>query len=227
VPQQQQHNSKTGSNFFGRPDPPNAIRVGEPLLPSRKQSGSSPAPPSFPGATVLIDDVEVPRHSKMMKNSGLRLLQGGRRPDLSPPADQHSPDLRDEETTNYLREDDDSVTIGGYSGVSATVATSSHQEVTGPLVQGFRIKGDRNNRIVFLNLADLGLEPGTVFGQNLKIGAKELIPVEGLLSPIEGIPDAVLGTDADNAGDLDNVFDHYWGNRAGLFYRLCKCISSI
>ena len=47
-----------------------------------------------------------------------------------------------------------------------------------PAVQGFRVKGDSTNRIIFLNLAELGLEAGTAF----KLGDKELVPVRGLTS---------------------------------------------
>jgi len=51
------------------------------------------------------------------------------------------------------------------------------EAVAQPAVQGFRVKGDSTNRIIFLNLAELGLEAGT-----FKLGDSELVPVRGLTS---------------------------------------------
>merc|ERR1711887_159376 len=47
-----------------------------------------------------------------------------------------------------------------------------------PAVQGFKVKGDTSNRIIFLNIADLGLTSSS--DKPIKLGNSELVPVDGL-----------------------------------------------
>merc|ERR1740131_9077 len=47
-----------------------------------------------------------------------------------------------------------------------------------PAVQGFKVKGDTSNRIIFLNIADLGLTASN--DRPIKLGNSELVPVDGL-----------------------------------------------
>ena len=45
-----------------------------------------------------------------------------------------------------------------------------------PAIKGFRVKGDSTNRVIFLNVAALGLQEGS--GGLLRLGDMELIPIE-------------------------------------------------
>ena len=108
----------------------------------------------FPNSArqVEVDGIKVPMFSKMVKNIGLKLLQ-------EPASDPtQSLEVRDR-TRSSLKK------LG--------------RKDPEPVVQGFRVKGDTTNRVIFLNIADLGLSLGE--GQ-LRIGNSELIPVEGLTS---------------------------------------------
>ena len=193
------------NSFFVRPDPPNAVRVGggSSVSPSIHPAGNAVPVFGRPGATatVRIDNIEVPRNSKMTKNLGLRLLQNdipviAERNKLSGFGDvelEPAPVLIEEDDTPAKKE----------ASVDASVASASAEsDITAaiPVVHGFRIKGDRTNRIVFLNLADLGMEHA--HSRTLRIGANELIPVDGLVSSIEGIPKTFLSTNTESTGTV-------------------------
>ena len=125
----------------------------------------------FPNSArqVEIDGIKVPMFSKMVKNIGLKLLQ---EPASHP---TQSLEVRDR-TRSSLKK------LG--------------RKDPEPVVQGFRVKGDTTNRVIFLNVADLGLSLGE--GQ-LRIGNSELIPVEGLTSfsdTIERDGGGAVGKDA-------------------------------
>jgi hypothetical protein len=192
--------SPASNSFFGRPDPPNAVRVGGAQFTAShsKQATSEAVPPTTfrrPGG-VVVDNIEVPRLSKMVKNSGLRLLQN----------DQLTPGTVSPNSVEDFV--DDALLPPVIPLAKLEIEDSIESQPATPLpparaakrlVQGFRIKGDSSNRIVFLNLEDLG------FGNHahtLRIGANELVPIDGLLSSIEDVPDAVLANSPDNSGNL-------------------------
>ncbi len=209
--------SPASNSFFGRPDPPNAVRVGgaQSTASNSKQSTSNALPPTTfrRPEGVVLDNIEVPRLSKMVKNSGLRLLQNGQpRPGT---VSSNSVDNFDDDALlspviplakleSLITEDN--IEFQAATPLPPVRATKRR------LVQGFRIKGDSSNRIVFLNLEDLG------FGNHahtLRIGANELVPIDGLLSSIEDVPDAVLGNSPDTSGYLRffqffSISRRYW-----------------
>jgi hypothetical protein len=192
--------SPASNSFFGRPDPPNAVRVGgaQSTAFNNEQLTSEALPPTTfrrPGG-VVVDNIEVPRLSKMVKNSGLRLLQN----------DQPTPGTISTNSVDQV-DDDTLLPVIPLAKLESSIIEDSIESQATPLpvratkrlVQGFRIKGDSSNRIVFLNLEDLG------FGNHahtLRIGANELVPIEGLLSSIEDVPDAVLANSPDSSGNL-------------------------
>ena len=133
------------------------------LDPSRRTSQSADVQDTLPtqvrldlGSMVDIDGVQVPKFSKMVKNLGLNLLpEPARQPIQSLEARERSKDqARSSIQLNNIKDPK-------------------------PVVQGFRVKGDSSNRVIFLNVADLGLTLGE--GQ-LRIGNSELIPIDGLTS---------------------------------------------
>jgi hypothetical protein len=199
--------SPASISFFGRPDPPNAVRVGGPqsTASNSKQATSEALPPTTfrrPGG-VVVDNIEVPRLSKMVKNSGLRLLQN----------DQLTPGTVSTNSVDNV-DDDALLPVIPLAKLESSIVEDSIEShaptplppvhATKRIVQGFRIKGDSSNRIVFLNLEDLG------FGNHahtLRIGANELVPIDGLLSSIEDVPDAVLANSPENSGNLCVFFN--------------------
>ncbi len=139
-------------------------------------------------AFVLVDSVAVPRFSKMVKNMGLSLFdqrQATSRPTLPTdprgnsgasrpsPSNRPSPASRPRPRLTVTT-DDAPITP------AAPLAASSPA-----VVQGFRVVGDQTNRIIFLNLADLGLSPGA---PSLRLGNQELVPIDGLLSAADSSP---------------------------------------
>ena len=113
---------------------------------------------SFPNSArqVEVDGIKVPMFSKMVTNIGLKLLQE--------PASHSTQSLEVRERSK--------------DRARASIKKQGRKDPE-PVVQGFRVKGDTTNRVIFLNVADLGLSLGE--GQ-LRIGNSELIPVEGLTS---------------------------------------------
>jgi hypothetical protein len=160
----------------------------QPLEPSSPAAKSASSGLGEDDAFVLVDSVAVPRFSKMVKNMGLSLFdqrQAQSRPALptdprgnsgasSPsPANRPSPTSRPSPQLTVTA-DNVPVTPGPPPAAS-----------TPAVVQGFRVVGDQTNRIVFLNLADLGLSPGA---PSLRLGNQELVPIDGLLSTGDSSP---------------------------------------
>ena len=154
------------SNFFANARNIDVIPIREPAV---QQSGRQDPFQRFSGnprSRVKVEDVEVPRFSKMVKNVGLRILA----------EDEHAVPAREiafPSRTNPRT----SITQHGRNRQNAPV-TRKPTPGPGPAIQGFKIKGDTSNRIIFLNIAELGLK--YTEGNTLKLGNNDLVPVDGL-----------------------------------------------
>jgi hypothetical protein len=160
-------------------------------VPVDRRPSLEPSPPAVSSglgeddAFVLVDSVAVPRFSKMVKNMGLSLFdqrQAQSRPTLptdprgNSGASRPSPANRPSPASRPRPQ----LTVTADNGPITPVAPPSPA-----VVQGFRVVGDQTNRIIFLNLADLGLSPGA---PSLRLGNQELVPIEGLLSSADSSP---------------------------------------
>ena len=103
---------------------------------------------------VEVGGIQFPKFSKMIKNTKLNLLQ------VDESARAVAP-LVDEVLPR---------TLAAAKPRTETPISKS------PVIQGFRVKGDTTNRIIFLNIADFNLSAGS---GSLKLGDSELIPIEG------------------------------------------------
>ena len=163
----------------------------------------------------------VPRFSKMVKNIGLTLLDPRRRGAAAVAAggDRDSlpgSSLLADTADNRQRPTAPPPFVVNRGQVEKKDLPPSLPSPAPAVVQGFRVVGDRTNRIVFLNLGDLGLSPGT---SSLRLGDQELVPIEGLLSspaslastasptrPHQGFQDAVAKmSETQQRGELDGV----------------------
>eukprot|EP00088_Acartia_fossae_P018694 TRINITY_DN207_c0_g1_i9.p1 TRINITY_DN207_c0_g1~~TRINITY_DN207_c0_g1_i9.p1 ORF type:complete len:967 (-),score=290.80 TRINITY_DN207_c0_g1_i9:120-2987(-) len=147
---------RPGAFFKGRSD----INV----IPIRSSSPGPQAPRSNSRSRIEVDGVHVPKFSRMVKNAGLRLLA---QDDRSVKAEEIAAPPRSRSRQQDTR------SRGRKPTAPLAKFTSPESQV-----QGFRIKGDHTNRIIFLNVADLGLK--SAGSSSLKLGNSELIPVEGL-----------------------------------------------
>lgn len=178
------------NRFFSGAAPAGAVPV-QPVASPLKPASSAPADQD--AAFVLVDSVVVPRFSKMVKNMRLSLLEerkaaaGSRSstPALTPsPSKRPGPRLFQPAAEVDLPEVPPRSKIQRKPVQVRPVATAAEEAVQpppplAPIVQGFRVVGDTNNRIIFLNLADLGLSPGVPF---LRLGDQELVPIDGLVT---------------------------------------------
>merc|ERR1712142_431279 len=128
---------------------------------------------------IQLDGVQVPSKSKMVKNHHVNLL---------PNYEHHIPGSK-ESPTSFNQPDQSlstarrpTATFTARRPTGASKSYSKPAEITpvkSSVVQGFRVRGDTSNRIVFLNVDELGFN---VDAGSLKLGNSELIPVDGLTS---------------------------------------------
>ena len=188
------------NRFFGGAAPAGAVPVRSAAISPSPKAAKKAAEPrrespfsvlGEDAAFVLVDDVAVPRFSKMVKNMGLDLLDRRRTAAGQAPS---SPSAQTSQQSGP-RLFQPSQTAPQPMGPPANnqqrpvsvlpVPTVKKESTPAPsAVQGFRVVGDRTNRIVFLNLADLGLSPGT---PSLRLGDQELVPIDGLSSTSAGL----------------------------------------
>jgi len=128
---------------------------------------------------VQLDGVQVPSKSKMIKNHHVNLL----------PNYEHHISENKISPTSFNQPDQSlstarrpTATTTARRPIGASKSYSKPAEITpvkSSVVQGFRVRGDTSNRIVFLNVDELGFN---VDAGSLKLGNSELIPVDGLTS---------------------------------------------
>jgi len=181
---------KSTSRFFNSRGPP----AGANIVLSKHRKTVSIADP------VEMDDLKVPRYSKMVKNNGLKIKQ----------LDEHSrpvetvvrktlnahPRQRDRDNELLEKEEIRTRPESGYESRTKQIernqdrfevelVTRSKQKTTKSskpkaspkksIIKGFRIKGDKSNSVLFLDIVELGFEQGS---GSLKLGSSELIPVD-------------------------------------------------
>merc|ERR1719283_531215 len=119
---------------------------------------------------VQLDGVQVPSKSKMIKNHHVNLL----------PNYEHHISENKISPTSFNQPDQSLSTARRPIGASKSYSKPAEiTPVKSSVVQGFRVRGDTSNRIVFLNVDELGFN---VDAGSLKLGNSELIPVDGLTS---------------------------------------------
>jgi len=136
---------------------------------------------------IDLDGIQVPHMSKMMKNTKLNILQ---------------------QTSQFVENElyQDELNIRAYNQANVqhpTFKPNTVEEPVEPNVQGFRVRGDSSNRIIFLDIADLGFN---VDSGSLKLGNSELIPVDGL--SISTPNNAGAQPNVAVAGDVNNQHEH-------------------
>jgi len=132
---------------------------------------------------IDLDGIQVPHMSKMIKNTKLNILQ------------QTSQFVEKE-----LSKEELNTRAYNQADVYPTVKPKSYdiEEPVEPNVQGFRVRGDSSNRIIFLDVAELGFN---IDSGSLKLGNSELIPVDGasISTPNAGaLPNAVVAADVNH-----------------------------
>merc|ERR1711872_532148 len=148
---------------------------------------------------IQLDGVQVPSKSKMVKNHHVNLL---------PNYEHHIPGSK-ESPTSFNQPDQSLSTArrptATFTARRPTGASKSYSKpaeltpVKSSVVQGFRVRGDTSNRIVFLNVDELGFN---VDAGSLKLGNSELIPVDGLTSFADAVEsDKGQGTMSKDAVD--------------------------
>merc|ERR1712142_1244508 len=148
---------------------------------------------------IQLDGVQVPSKSKMVKNHHVNLL---------PNYEHHIPGSK-ESPTSFNQPDQSlstarrpTATFTARRPTGASKSYSKPAEITpvkSSVVQGFRVRGDTTNRIVFLNVDELGFN---VDAGSLKLGNSELIPVDGLTSFADAVEsDKGQGTMSKDAVD--------------------------
>merc|ERR1712142_622927 len=130
---------------------------------------NSPRHPANKDSMVEIDGVEFHKFSRMIKNTGLSLLVEDERAVpveaiVPPPSRRRTSQARPRTPPRRHQQHQ-----------APQVVKKSKPE---PAVQGFKVKGDTSNRIIFLNIADLGLTASN--DRPIKLGNSELVPVDGL-----------------------------------------------
>merc|ERR1712142_998855 len=130
---------------------------------------NSPRHPANKDSMVEIDGVEFPKFSRMIKNTGLSLLAED---ELAVPVEAIVPPPSRRRTSQAKPR---TPPRRHQQHQAPQVVKKSKPE---PAVQGFKVKGDTSNRIIFLNIADLGLTASN--DRPIKLGNSELVPVDGL-----------------------------------------------
>merc|ERR1711887_517566 len=129
---------------------------------------NTPTRPSKKDSMVEVEGVEFPKFSRMVKNTGLRILAEDERAipveAIVPQPTRSRTSVARPRTRPSPRRHQ-----------APQVLKKSKPE---PAVQGFKVKGDTSNRIIFLNIADLGLTASN--DRPIKLGNSELVPVDGL-----------------------------------------------
>jgi len=148
---------------------------------------------------IQLDGVQIPSKSKMVKNHHVNLL----------PNYEHRIPGSKESPTSFNQPDQSLSTArrptATFTARRPTGASKSYSKpvestpVKSSVVQGFRVRGDTSNRIVFLNVDELGFN---VDAGSLKLGNSELIPVDGLTSFADAVEsDKGQGTMSKDAVD--------------------------
>merc|ERR1711922_32727 len=129
---------------------------------------NTPTRPSKKDSMVEVEGVEFPKFSRMVKNTGLRIFAEDERAipveAIVPQPSRSRTSVARPRTRPSPRRNQ-----------APQVVKKSKPE---PAVQGFKVKGDTSNRIIFLNIADLGLTSSS--DKPIKLGNSELVPVDGL-----------------------------------------------
>jgi len=149
-------------SFFGRNSQIPAVPLRQKLPVLQRQ----------PIQMVKVKDIQVPKFSKMVKNIGLRILPSDER---SIPVEEIVFPSRSNPRTSDVRQRQQKL-----------APRKNIQQTPEPAVQGFKVVGDRSNRVIFLNVAELGLTLGP--GRTLKLGNSELVPVDSTSADPIGPP---------------------------------------
>merc|ERR1712212_1220957 len=148
---------------------------------------------------IQLDGVQIPSKSKMVKNHHVNLLPNY---EHRIPGSKESPTSFNQPDQSLSTARRPTATFTARRPTGASKSYSKPAELTpvkSSVVQGFRVRGDTSNRIVFLNVDELGFN---VDVGSLKLGNSELIPVAGLTSFADAVEsDKGQGTMSKDAVD--------------------------